>query len=109
MPSAIALRHVFPVQTKRIFIRAYTSPMRSGALSRSADAGIAPGRMTRGRGPVQSITVDGLDGDRVPASSTRNLPRVIASPHCCKISVADIAGGTPGRFALVDVMGSPYA
>ena len=83
--------------------------MRSGALSRNADAGIAPGRITRGRCPVQSITVDGADGERRPPSSTRTFPRVTASLHCCKISVADIAGGTPGRFALVDVMGSPYA
>ena len=37
--------------------------MRSGALSRNVDAGIAPGRITRGRGPVQSMTVDGSDGD----------------------------------------------
>ena len=49
--SASGLRQVFPVQTKRIFIRAHASPMRSGALSRRRRAGIAPGRMTRGRGP----------------------------------------------------------
>ena len=37
------------------------------------------------------------------------MPRVTASVHCSTISVAVIAGGTPGRFALVDVIGSPYA
>ena len=78
------------------------------SLAASA-AAIAPGRITRGERPVQSSTVDGFDGASVPASSTRNVPRATASPHCSRISAADVAGGTPGRFALVDVIASPCA
>src|SRR5262249_29632173 len=86
---------------------AYASPIRLGTLSRNVLAGIAPGRMTLGRRLVQSSTVDGCDGVNVPPSRTRSRPRATASPHCSRISVADFAGGTPGRFALVDVMASP--
>jgi len=31
----------------------------------------------------------------------------MASDHCAWISPAETAGGTPGRFALVEVIGSP--
>ena len=65
--------------------------------------------VTRGNRPVQSSTVEGFDSTSRPASSTRNVPRATASPHCSKISLAEVAGGTPGLFALVDVMASPWA
>jgi hypothetical protein len=42
-----------------------------------------------------------------PASSTRSAPRAITSPHWATTSLAAIAGGTPGRLALVEVIGSP--
>ncbi len=82
--------------------------MRSGTLSRSVAAVIAPGRITRGREPVQSTTVDGGEEDRRPPSSTRKMPRAMGSAHCATISDAAIAAGDPGRFALVEVMGRPY-
>ena len=87
--------------------QAQASPTRSGTLSRRMTAGIAPGRMTRSRRPVQSTTVDGGDGSRRPPSSTRRSPRATALPHDRVISLAEVAGCTPGRFALVDVMASP--
>src|SRR5664279_15800 len=43
---------------------AHWSPIRSGTLARNVAEGIAPGRMTRRRLPVQSITVEGADGWR---------------------------------------------
>jgi len=58
---------------------------------------------------MQSTTVDGWDGRSRPPSSTRSAPREIASRHSCTTVVADCAAGLPGRFALVDVIGSPYA
>ena len=58
---------------------------------------MAPGRITRGRRPVQSTTVDGADGVERPPSSTRSMPRATASRHCSTISPAVIAGGTPGQ------------
>ena len=82
--------------------------MRSGTLSRSVAAAIAPGRITRGRVPVQSTTVEGGEEDSLPPSRTRNTPRAIASLHCETISDAAIAAGDPGRFALVEVNGRPY-
>ena len=88
---------------------AHASPMSRGAVSRSTAAEIAPGRTTRGARPVQSTTVEGSDGASVPPSSTRSAPRAIAALHCSRISRADIAGGTPGRFALVEVIASPCA
>jgi hypothetical protein len=58
---------------------------------------------------VQSTTVDGLDGVSAPPSRTRSTPRATAPPHCDRISAARVAGGTPGRFALVEVKASPCA
>ena len=52
----------------------HASPIKLGTLSRSVLAAIAPGRITRGRRPVQSSTVDGCDGVSVPPSSTRSRP-----------------------------------
>src|SRR5688572_7223514 len=87
----------------------HASPMRPGTLSRSTRAGIAPGRMTRGARPMQSTTVDGSEGVSRPPSRTRRSPRAMASGHCVRISCDVIAGGTPGRLALVEVIGSPCA
>src|SRR6185437_2855360 len=89
--------------------RGHTSPIRSGTLSRSTADGIAPGRMTRGCRPMQSTTVEGAEGTRRPPSRTRSVPRMIASLHCCSISPAAMAAATPGRLALVDVSGAPWA
>src|SRR5207302_884245 len=88
---------------------AQASPIRLGTLARNRRAGMAPGRMTRGWRPMQSTTVDAFEGVRRPPSRTRRSPRAIASGHCASISPTVIAGGTPGRFALVDVIGSPCA
>jgi hypothetical protein len=82
---------------------------RVGAAIRSVSEEIAPGRMTRGRAPMQSTTVDGSDGRSVPPSSTRSWSRAIASHQSRRIIAAESAGGVPGLFALVDVIGSPYA
>ena len=49
------------------------------------------------------------DGTSRPPSSTRSWPRATASLHCERISPADVAGGTPGRLALVEVIASPWA
>src|SRR4051812_280171 len=90
-------------------IHDYAFPTRSGTLSLNLSAEIAPGRMTRGSRPVQSTTVEGCDSSRRPPSSTRRVPRRIASLHWLTIWSAAVAGGTPGRLALVDVIGSPWA
>jgi len=57
--SARGLRQVLPLHTKSRFI-VQASPTRSGTLSRSFAAGIAPGRITRGSLPVQSDDGRGL-------------------------------------------------
>src|SRR6185437_14647157 len=80
-----------------------------GAASRSVSEEIAPGRITRGRAPMQSTTVDGSDGLSVPPSSTRSWSRATASHQSRRMVAAESAGGVPGLFALVDVIGSPYA
>src|SRR6476646_1012479 len=89
--------------------RHQASPTRSGTLSRRISALIAPGRITRGRRPVQSTTGEGADGARRPPSSASSVPRAITDFHCETISPTDVAGGTPGLFALVEVSGWPYA
>src|SRR5687768_8495100 len=57
----------------------YASPMRSVTLSRSAAAAMGRGRITRARRLVQSTTVEGAEGVRRPASSTRRRPRAMTS------------------------------
>src|SRR6185312_16953081 len=61
--------------------RRHKSPIKSDTDSRRVADEIAPGRITRGRRPIQSTTVDAAEGTRRPPSSTRSTPRPIASDH----------------------------
>ena len=60
--------------------------------------------------PVQSTTVDGCRRrERAAVEHAKRAARDRRRSTALRISRADIAGGTPGRFALVDVIASPCA
>ena len=110
MPSASGLRQVFPVQTKSTMHglryrrrgRARTSRSMARRQHAGADHARPAARAVDDGGRRATATVDrhrahaaARDGSR-PATALQSPPAVIA-------------GGTPGRLALVLVIGSPYA
>src|SRR5437660_1861889 len=82
---------------------------RCPAARRSSAIGIAPSRITRGCGAVQSTTVDGGRFPNTPPSSTSSLPASTAVAKSRAIAAAPGAGWLPGTFADVEVSGSPNA
>src|SRR5881396_2258395 len=76
---------------------------------RSSASVSAPSRTSRGSGWVQSTTVEGGEFPSTPPSSTSSVPAATAAPKSRAIASAPGAGGCPGRFAHVDVTGSPSA